>query len=180
MVYRRAVPSGTAVAATAAEAAARKRDIQLIHIGRSALGLDDDTYRLMLSNLCGGKTSSTALSAPERQAVLKHMRSHGFVLKPRAGAASVDHPVKGEATWQHASKLRMMRAMWYALAAAGHVEPVADATACSAAIEAWAKRQLSRHTPPLDALRLASGHQMQALLEALKRWCARTGVNNQA
>ena len=148
-----------------------QREITLIQIGRSTLGLDDDTYRSMLAGLCGGKTSSKALTGPERQRVIKHMRASGFVIKPKTGATAHE-----QTAWQREPQLRKLRAMWYLLADAGQVERPGDTPACNAAIETWALRQLSSHKPPLAALRFASGAQMTALVQALKRWCLRVGA----
>lgn len=146
-----------------------QREITLIQIGRSTLGLDDDTYREMLAGLCGGKTSSKALTGPERKRVIKHMTASGFVIKPKA---TVDE----HTAWQREPQLRKLRAMWYLLADGGHVDRPGDTQACNDAIEVWALRQLSTHKPPLAALRFASGAQMTALVQALKRWGQRVGV----
>lgn len=148
----------------------RATEIKLIQIGRAALGLDDATYRQMLRNLCDGKTSSKDLSDSQRQVVLKHMKARGFVVKPKAGS-----PAAAEAGWQRAPQMRKLRAMWYAMAERGHVDRPADTAACNAAIESWAKRHLAA-TLPLEALRFATGPQMDALIEAMKRWCTRLGV----
>lgn len=147
------------------------QEIKLIQIGRRALQLDDDTYRAMLANLTGGKTSSTALSDSERQRVLAHMKASGFVVKPRA-----DSPAAAEQGWQRAPQMRKLRAMWYLLADRGHVARPADMAACNAAIEIWAKRQLIGQPVPLASLRFATGPQMDKLVEALKAWCARLGL----
>lgn len=150
---------------------AAAQEITLIQIGRSELRLDDDTYRTMLANLCGGKTSSKALSAAERQTVLTHMKSRGFVIKPKALKHSA-----GE-TWHREPQLRKLRAMWWTLADAGHVERPADAAACTAAVEAWAMRHLAsggkQHLAPLAAIRFASGPQMNELVEGMKKWLQR-------
>lgn len=156
-----------ATAATRARANAEAgagHEIKLIQIGRSALGLDDDTYRAMLANISGGKTSSKALTPAERQAVLQHMKARGFTIKPKAGAAA-------DTSWQHDPQLRKLRAMWYLLADAGHVDRPADAAACNAAVQAWAVRQLSGQT--FTHLRFATGDQMNDLVEAMKQWCGR-------
>lgn len=150
---------------------AAAQEITLIQIGRTALGLDDATYRQMLANICGGKTSSKALTAGERQAVLKHMKARGFVIKPKAPKHSA-----GE-TWHREPQLRKLRAMWWTLADAGHVERPADAAACTAAVEAWAIRHLASggklHLAPLAAIRFASGPQMNELVEGMKKWLER-------
>ena len=147
------------------------QEIKLIQIGRRALQRDEATYRAMLANLTGGKTSSTALSEAERKTVLTHMKARGFVVKPRA-----DSPAVAEQGWQRAPQMRKLRAMWYLLADDGHVARPADMVACNAGIEAWAKRQLSGQAAALASLRFATGPQMDKLIEAMKAWCARLGL----
>lgn len=155
-------------------ATAASTEIKLIQIGRRALGLDDGTYRLMLSNLTGGKTSSTALTPAERQAVLTHMKARGFTVKPKAPAQALDE------TWHREPQLRKLRAMWWTLADAGHVDRPANAAACTEAVEAWAIRHLSaggaKHLAPLSAIRFASGPQMNDLVEGMKKWLRRVGL----
>ena len=157
------------------DATAAATEIKLIHIGRQALGMDDGTYRLMLANLCNGKTSSKALTRDERQAVLQHLKACGFVVKPKAGKGAAD------AGWQRAPQMGKLRAMWYRLAEAGHVEAPADRDACNAAIETWAKRQLNTvpTRPVLESMRFATGHQMDRLIEGLKAWLRRCGLDSE-
>ena len=153
-------------------ATAASTEIKLIQIGRRALGLAEDTYRLMLSNLTGGKTSSTALTPAERQAVLTHMKARGFKVKPKAPAL--------DETWHREPQLRKLRAMWWTLADAGHVDRPANAAACTAAVEAWAIRHLAaggaKHQAPLSAIRFATGPQMNDLVEGMKKWLGRVGL----
>lgn len=59
----------------------RKTAIQLIHIAKSQLGLDDDTYRQMLSTTTG-KNSCSKMTLPELQQVLDHLKAKGFKSKP--------------------------------------------------------------------------------------------------
>lgn len=145
-----------------------RAEVQLIQIGRRELRLEDDTYRTMLATLCDGKTSSTALTAIERKRVLDHLRAKGFVVRPKS-------PVAGDA-WQREPQIRKLRAMWYVLAEDGAVARPANTAACNDAIEVWAKRQLGQHTPPLAALRFASGPQMNKLVEELKAWLRRLNL----
>lgn len=144
-------------------------EVRLIQIGRRALQLDDATYRRMLAELAGGKTSSTTLSAGERRTVLDHLKARGFVVKAKGG--------KGADAWQREPQMRKLRAMWYVLADAGEVDAPADMAACNAAVQAWAKRQLNGRAAltlgRLDAMRFASGAQMDRLIESLKAWLTR-------
>jgi len=57
----------------------RSRSIKLIHIGRSKLQLDEDTYRQMLVNLTGADSCSK-LSQADLDKVLKHLQDRGFVI----------------------------------------------------------------------------------------------------
>lgn len=58
-------------------AEAKRRDIQLIHIAKQQLGLDEETYRAMLMSV-GGKSSSSELDIKGRKAVLDHLKACGF------------------------------------------------------------------------------------------------------
>ena len=58
------------------------------------------------------------------------------------------------------------RALWAALARAGHVRTDTDA-----ALLAYVKRQTK-----CDAWRFLSGRQINTVIEAIKRWCLRVGV----
>lgn len=156
------------IATTTATPNSAATEIKLIHIAKQSLGLADDSYRALVAQYGKGATSSTQLSVAQRKALLEHFKACGFVLRPKAG--------KGGSGWRREPQMRKLRAMWYALAEGGHVETPADADACTAAVEAWAKRQLSTHTPALDALRFATGAQMNKLIEEMKAWGLRVGA----
>jgi len=172
-----------ATRAQAARAAEAAFEVTLIQIGRRELRMADDTYRTLLANVSGGKTSSKALDAAQRQAVLSHMKACGFVVKPRnaggkrgsvgTGGTGGD-TCSGDTSWQREPQMRKLRAMWYVLADAGHVDRPADMDACHLAIETWAKRQINTGAlQTLDAMRFATGAQMDKLIESMKRWLAR-------
>lgn len=139
----------------------RAADIKMIKMGQAALGLDDDTYRELLARLCDGKRSATALTWQERQKVIAHMKANGLVVKPRRAT---------ERVWD--DTMPKLRALWYALADAGAVKRPGNTTELDMAIEAWARRM----QPEISTLRMASGYQMQRLVEAAKRWGVRVGA----
>ncbi len=57
----------------------RNADLAAIHVAKKQLGLDDGTYRAMLSNLTHGRIQSAAdASADERWAIIEHLRRLGF------------------------------------------------------------------------------------------------------
>ena len=67
----------------------RRAELARIHIGRKALGLDEDAYRTLLREV-GGQDSAGALNARGRGAVLDRMRADGAFGRrspvPRPGA----------------------------------------------------------------------------------------------
>ncbi len=144
-------------------------EIKLIHIARQSLKIDEGTYRDLLARFGNGATSSKALTASQRRHLLKHFRDSGFRLRPKAGHTGSE--------WRREPQMRKLRAMWWVLVDGGHVDRPANSQACDEAIEAWAKRQLQSETPPLDALRFATGAQMEKLIEAMKAWGRRVGAD---
>jgi len=73
-----------------------------IHIGKKALGLDDDTYRAFLAKLTG-KTSAKTLNFFEQQKVLNEMRRCGF----KERSKPIQSAFKGKS-------LKKMQALWIA------------------------------------------------------------------
>lgn len=60
--------------------AKRKRELAQIHIAKSDLGLDDDTYRALLKDVAG-VDSAAKLNAKQRTAVLERFKTKGWVNK---------------------------------------------------------------------------------------------------
>lgn len=155
----------------------RARDIKRIHAAKTAAGLEDDVYRIILSQASAGRTTtSTELTPAERLRVLD-------VLAQRAGkpAAPRQDPRNAGPEWRHAAKLKKLMAMWWALAEVGAVNKPAGNRQCREAVEAWATQHMaSRHGDEgLKALRLASTEQMNKLIEALKKWGKSKGADIQ-
>lgn len=57
--------------------AKRKQELGLIHAGKKALAMDDDTYRALLEKLTG-KRSAADLDWKQRKAVIDHLRASGY------------------------------------------------------------------------------------------------------
>lgn len=53
--------------------------IQLIHIGKSQIGMPDAEYRALLANVSHGKTSSKSLTLAQLETVLRHIKAQGFM-----------------------------------------------------------------------------------------------------
>ena len=66
----------------------KQRLIQLIHIARNDLQMDEDTYRQMLQGLTG-KASTKGMDTPQLNRVLESMKNKGFRIKPQASSETV-------------------------------------------------------------------------------------------
>ena len=64
----------------------KRKQIQLIHIAKHQLRIDDDTYRTMLRAISGEPvTSSTQLSAAGLEKILRHLKKQGFKTRSAGG-----------------------------------------------------------------------------------------------
>lgn len=131
----------------------RQRLIRVIHVGKRELGLEDDTYRSMLSCLVKGKTSTTAMSVPELERVLGGMKARGFKVKGSSGT-------RPKADDRQSSKIL---ALWLELHRLGYVTNASDA-----ALAAWVQRMTK-----VSALQWLSGRQASDVIEGLKKWLER-------
>lgn len=146
----------------------RARELKLIHIAKAHFNLTRDDYEFVIQKATGTKKTSAAdLTHLERNALLKHFKALGFVVRAPGAEQPLNDP-----------QSRKLRAMWYALSEAGAVERPETAVACDNAVEAWGKRQLGNgQLGSFDALRFASGEQLAKLVEEMKRWGRRVGAD---
>jgi hypothetical protein len=82
----------------------RTKLIQLIHIGKSKMGLTDDTYQALLEGITG-KQSCSGLTERQLAAVLRAMRRNGFEQKP----CRVKSEEQGSA---NLAQLEYIKGMW--------------------------------------------------------------------
>lgn len=133
----------------------RRADLAQIHIGKKALGWDDEFYRSILWSVCRVK-SSAELDMAGRLRLIDHMRKCGW----KAGQAA--RPVAQPLTPQQ----RKMWSLWQQLADAGLVQ-----SRRMPALVAFAKRQTG-----VDRLEWLTPAQGDLVIESLKAWMASRGV----
>ena len=135
--------------------------IAAIHVAKKQLGLDDDTYRAVLTRATG-KTSSKDMSPAEQQAALAEFRRLGFQALP-GGRKGASNGVRKGLQGRFAKKLQ---ALWIAGYNLGIVRDRDDA-----ALLAFAKRQTR-----IDHVRfLHDPEDAKKAVEALKAWLTRDG-----
>ena len=138
----------------------RKAALAQIHIAKSQLGLDDDTYRQMLKNLTG-KRSCSDMVIGELYIVIRHLENVGFKKhRPRRGQYSPRSTGK---------VIDVMRAIWIEMHKAGFVKDGSEL-----ALTRWAKRASSQRNGGIgvESLEWLEKDTRLAIqvLEDLKQW----------
>lgn len=130
----------------------RLRLIKLIHVARRELGMDDDTYRLLLSGMkgLGGATSTADLSVPNLYRVLEQLKQRGFKVR----SSKKQRPLAAD------DQSKKIRALWLALYGAGEVRDPSE--------EALGKFVMKM--TGVQALQWLSGEQASQVIENLKKW----------
>jgi hypothetical protein len=82
----------------------RKKLIQLIHVGKGKLGMDEGAYRAFLAGVCG-RDSAAKMTVRQLEQALKAMRANGF--EPQANRVKPEE--KGRATLE---QLEYIKGMW--------------------------------------------------------------------
>lgn len=147
----------------------RTGHLAAIHMAEKALGLSREDAAALKAQVTG-IASSADMSAGQRARYLAHLavlqakvaeaRGEKPAYQPRRPALVRNIDDAGDYQWGKA------RALWHALAIAGHVRADTDG-----ALQAYAKRQTG-----VDAWRFQTQPQITQVIEALKKWCKRCGV----
>lgn len=127
--------------------------IQLIHIAKKQLNLDDDTYRQLLLNTTK-KTSTTDMTVWELEKILHNMKLKGFKVKSskKTGKITATEPVH-----------KKIRSLWLELADAGEVKNRSEK-----AINSYVKRIIG-----VEVMDWLTNKQAMVVIESLKSWLSR-------
>jgi phage gp16-like protein len=141
--------------------ALRKKEITLIHVLSTQIGLDEETRRGLMAKITG-KSSSKELTWQERKRVIDHLKASGAkVTTPRkAGAARPAPPSRRLDTASESSKVR---ALWLSLHELGVVRDSAES-----ALAAYVKR-----IAKVDDLAFCTPAMLTTLIETMKKWIMR-------
>ena len=131
--------------------------IQLIHVAKTQLGLDDELYREVIES-CTGKTSSKLLSIPQLESVLTRMKQLGFQVesKDKAGVKNLADDAQS----------RLIRHLWLQLYNAGQVRNSSE-TALAKFVE---------NKVGVSALQFLSTKNADMIINHLRQWCKRCGI----
>lgn len=131
----------------------KSKYIKLIHIAKSQLNLDDDTYRHLLLTVTK-KTSTKDMTVWELEKVLHNFKSKGFKVKSskKVEKISATKPVH-----------KKIRSLWLELADAGEVKNRSEK-----AINSYVKRIVG-----VEVMDWLNTDQAMKVIESLKCWKTR-------
>ena len=140
--------------------------VKLIHVGCRELGIDSETRRAMQLQLVG-KESLTAMTEAERKQVLEALKARGFKPfgDPKSGGRGRPAAKRPDVRFAHV--------LWRLLVAAGEAK-VAGPKGLNAFIRARFERTWGY--VPLDIDVMQEAAEIRDVVEALKDWCHRKGV----
>lgn len=149
------------VATNAAPNAPRNGALARIHVLKKECGLSDDEYRDLIQSLTNGqKRSAGDCDDTERRRIVAHLDTLKRVL---AGGA---HVATTRARKPLSGPQRKVFAVWKALESAGVVH-----SGEVRSLRAFVQRQTG-----LSAIEFCDGKACSTLIESLKAWAKRTGV----
>jgi len=132
----------------------RKKLIQLIHVGKGKMGMDEPAYRAFLTGVCG-RDSAAKMTIRQLEQALKAMRENGF-----EGTPNRVKPIeKGGATLD---QLEYIKGMW----------AVCARNKNDAALTAFVKR-----ISGVDALRFLNVELAQKIILALREMMIKAGFD---
>lgn len=128
--------------------------IQLIHIAKSQLHLDEDTYRAMLTAQTS-KNSTKNMTLTELRTVFEHLKTVGFKTTPAKGTN-----LKRETNMANDDQSKLIRHLWLSLHDLGEVKNPSEQ-----ALAKYVERQTG-----ISALQWLTIPQASTVIESLKKW----------
>lgn len=125
--------------------------IQIIHIAKSQLHLDEDTYRHLLTEQTG-KNSTKKMNKSELVIVFEHMKSLGFKTTPAKNAGKLKQADDAQS--------KKIRSLWLTLHELGAVRNSSER-----ALASYVERQTGK-----SALQFVSTADASRVIESLKQW----------
>lgn len=132
--------------------------IQLIHIGKSQLCLDDDTYRSLLVSMTS-KDSTKAMNSGELNTVLARLKQLGFVVTHKK---KDPNPIENKYDIDIGEQIKLMRHFWLELYDLGVVKNPSEK-----ALATYIQNQAKTTIENLDTITASN------IIERLKNWLKR-------
>lgn len=139
--------------------AIRRKLIARVHIAKSEMKLDDDSYRALIASVAPGKTSSAKLSLGELNNLVDAFKEKGWKPKPpkkKQGESMNGNDFRTKRTW-------LINKLWGEL---GDLSVLDNPTA--EGLDAFCKKHMLG-----DKLAWASSAELNTIVDSLKGWLKR-------
>ena len=134
----------------------RNKLIQIIHVAKRKLSLDDDSYQGLLDGATG-KSSCKDMTVPELKRVLLAMRQKGFA------DTSIGSKAKKDSSKCNTPQAKKIRHLWLNLASTGQLKDKSEK-----ALLSYVKRLTG-----VGRMEWCNGAQLSSVIESLKNWVQR-------
>ncbi len=150
----------------------RNRLIQLIHVGKRELGLDDEIYRLLLDAETG-KSSCSKMSIKELERVLSAMESRGFKRQVKGSKTPFNKRLSPKSGKSKNTVIDKARSIWISMARQGFVKDRSEN-----ALDKYTQRILKHQKDKVDCIAWCDEWQAGCVVEALKSWHRRVMIDD--
>lgn len=140
----------------------RQKLIQLIHIGKNHLRMDEDTYRIFIKRITN-KNSCSDMNNKELLLVFNSMQNQGFLIKRK--------PIGHSQQYTLSNITKKIRAKWLEMYDQGIVQDSSE-NALNNYVKKIAK---NRDGEPIPFVNWLSNQEATKVLETLKKWQQRYG-----
>ncbi|PTP90111.1 gp16 family protein [Vibrio splendidus] len=149
----------------------RNQLIQLIHVAKRELILDDVTYRLLLANITD-KASCSKMGIKELESVLAEMESKGFKRNVNNNKKPFKKRLSPKSGKSKNTIIDKCRAIWITMYQHGFVRDKSET-----ALDKYAQRILKNQENKVDCIAWCNEYQASRVVEALKRWHQRVMID---
>ncbi|WP_166838680.1 gp16 family protein [Rheinheimera pleomorphica] len=144
----------------------RRQLVTKIHIARTQLGMDEESYRANLAHYGNGKTSSADMTIPQLEAVLEAFKQLGFKPVKKAGKGRLS-PSTADGPKDERSAIR---ALWIFMHRAGFINDGSET-----ALNSWVQRMTAEANggAGIAEVQWLRHEDAAKTLNSLKRWARR-------
>lgn len=144
----------------------KRQLVAMIHIARTQLGMDEESYRANLAHYSNGKTSSADMTIPQLETVLEAFKQLGFKPVKKAGKGRLS-PSSAKGPKDERSAIR---ALWIFMHRAGFIKDGSET-----ALNSWVQRMTADANggTGIAEVQWLQGEEAAKTLNSLKRWARR-------
>jgi len=150
----------------------RNRLIQIIHVAKRELALEDDVYRVLLESATS-KVSCSKMNIKELEQVLDVLESKGFKRQGNGNKKPFKKRLSPKSGKSKNTVIDKARSIWITMAQHGFVKDRSEN-----ALDKYTQRILKKHKDKVDCIAWCDEWQAGLIVEALKSWHRRVMIDD--